>query len=62
MSVRDNFLAFSAPIVLTEAASLMMIQKRLLHDPELASFPQILQMLFNMTNAVISARAMMDTF
>ena len=62
MSSKDNPLALATPTALTEAASLMMVQARLLYDVELASVPQIRQLLMDATNAVIEESAMIATF
>ena len=61
-SSKDNLLALATPTALTEAASLMMFQARLLYDVELSSVPQIRQLLMDTTNAVIEASAMIATF
>ncbi|CAI5714007.1 unnamed protein product [Peronospora farinosa] len=52
----------AGPTALTEAASVMMVQARLLQTIELASVPQIQQLFMSATNAVLEASAMIATF
>ncbi|UIZ21901.1 hypothetical protein KXD40_008954 [Peronospora effusa] len=61
-SQENTSLTFAGPTALTEAASVLMVQARLLQTIELASVPQIQQLLMSATNAVLEASAMIATF
>uniref|UniRef100_M4BAZ3 Uncharacterized protein n=1 Tax=Hyaloperonospora arabidopsidis (strain Emoy2) TaxID=559515 RepID=M4BAZ3_HYAAE len=62
-SSRDNPLALATPTDRpTETASIIKVQARLLHDIDLASVPQIRQLVMDATNAVVEASAMIANF
>ncbi|CAI5734517.1 unnamed protein product [Peronospora farinosa] len=61
-SQENTSLTLAGPMALTEAASVMMFQARLLQTIELASVPQMKQLLMSATNAALEASAMIATF
>ncbi|CAI5720820.1 unnamed protein product [Peronospora effusa] len=60
-SQENTSITLAGPTALTESAPVMMVQARLLQTIELASVPQIQQLLMSATNAVLEASAMIAT-